>query len=237
MLRLVDHLGEHDKGLVDVNALVGGRFHHNDLSLVLLPGADFLRFPDVRIAGVVVLRGNQHDRLLVLQDIVDDVRHELDLLLDRSVRHNADIKHAHESIYYEPPFRQYDLLELVLQPQLVLANVLELLLRAQPNGRTPLRVRLPHLSHLKRLKGGIIHELGLLDHAEVVLNALVGRLACVSPPQKVVIVDNSAAKVGLLREGMLVKYKEKLYYQTLKDLGEFNLSTVKRTKIHQHEGW
>ena len=50
----------------------------------------------------------------------------------------------------------------------------------------------------KRLKGGVVDELGLLDQVEVVLDTVIGHFRCLAPVEKVIVVDHAATEIRLL---------------------------------------
>ena len=86
------------------------------------------------------------------------------LSLNGSVWHHADVEDQQEPVDVEAPVRQHPLLVLALQPQLVLADVHQLLGRAQLGGRATLDVGLGLAGAAEGLEGGVVDEFCLLHN-------------------------------------------------------------------------
>ena len=81
--------------------------------------------------------------------------------------------------------------------QLIFADVHELFCRDEPGLRAPPHVRLLLSARPERLEGGVVDELGLLNHLDVEVDSLLIAFENVSPVEKMVIVDDPAREVRL----------------------------------------
>ena len=65
--------------MVHVDVLVGRGLHQRNDALVLLPVEEPLRLPAEDLVALVILGGGHHDRLLGLQEAVQDLRSGVNL--------------------------------------------------------------------------------------------------------------------------------------------------------------